>query len=221
MEGTPLASYLLASKVDYQDRSNNEAELAWRGLPVAAFEDIGAFLGPGHWLETTAPVASVTERIAETSQFTLSATLAAANSEQHGPARIISISGDAFHRNFTLGQDKTDLILRLRTPLTGENGASPELAVPDVFVDSSLHHLVITYQPPVIRLYIDNVERVHSFDLTPQVTFFQYLLPVDGWRIRLNTPYSSIYTVLFYMITLVPLATLLAEIFTRLKRNER
>jgi len=47
--------------------------------------------------------------------------------QQAGPARIVSLSADPEHRNFTLGQIAQRLNLRVRTPFTGHNGSDVEL----------------------------------------------------------------------------------------------
>jgi len=55
---------------------------------------------------------------------------------QSGPARIFTLSADQRERNLTIAQDKDDLILRLRTPLTDNNGLikdKPIIRVDNIF----------------------------------------------------------------------------------------
>ena len=45
-----------------------------------------------------------------------------ANAIQDGPARIVTLSSDPTHRNFTLGQERDAFDVRLRTQKTSANG---------------------------------------------------------------------------------------------------
>ncbi len=47
-----------------------------------------------------------------------------------GPARIVTFSRDPSNRNFTLGQRRSDLEFRVRTPATGPNGHRPAARTP-------------------------------------------------------------------------------------------
>jgi hypothetical protein len=91
--------------------------------------------------------------------------VATAHTQQDGPARIISISDNSFQRNLTVGQEGNSLDFRIRTPITGENGSELNLNIPNVFVDSRPHHLVITYARGTIQVYIDNLQNAYSFNL--------------------------------------------------------
>ena len=51
--------------------------------------------------------------------------------EQSGPARIVTFSRGQDTRNITLGQSGRDLVLRVRTPLGGPNGAKTEFVLPE------------------------------------------------------------------------------------------
>ncbi len=132
-------------------------------------------MNSSHWLETATAATSLTERLRITSQFSLITKLATAEQTQTGPARIISLSEDGYHRNFTLGQEGTDLVFRLRTPITGENGTKPEIIVPDIFVDTKLHSLIVTYNGSELRFYIDQFKPFYSVELNPSLAFFQHI----------------------------------------------
>lgn len=99
--------------------------------------------------------------------------------KQSGPARIVSLSTDARHRNFTLGQEGAELVFRLRTPRTGDNGTGAEVKLevgqrgmwqpPPVdggdAVDGDAEfafvrtdrpmHVVVTYTPGELIAYVD------------------------------------------------------------------
>lgn len=64
-------------------------------------------------------------------QVELSAVVRSASAEQRGPTRILTFSASEALRNATLGQSGRDLVLRLRTPLAGENGSDVEFRLPD------------------------------------------------------------------------------------------
>jgi hypothetical protein len=87
-----------------------------------------------------------------TSQFTLAIKLAGHQTDQRGPARIVSLSGGTDRRNFTLAQGGNSLVFRLRIPLTGENGAH-ELVAPGVFWTTEIQTLIITYDGEYLSAY--------------------------------------------------------------------
>jgi hypothetical protein len=65
--------------------------------------------------------------------------------DQSGPARIISYSLNPEQRNFTLGQQNSSLIFRLRTTETDLNGVFPFNEVRGVFDTKDIKHIVVTY----------------------------------------------------------------------------
>lgn len=163
-----LAKYQLSGKDNYRDSTGKLPNLLWKGQSskiVDSTNQEGVVITPSRWLESAESAKLINQRISETSQLTITSTFASADLTQKGPARIISISGDSLHRNFTIGQDKTDLALRLRTPLTGQNGADISLIVPNVFTDTNNHRLVVTYAKAIMRAYIDTPENVYTFNL--------------------------------------------------------
>jgi VanZ family protein len=87
--------------------------------------------------------------------LTLEVWAAASDSKQGGPARIVSYSKDTGSRNFTLGQQGRDLIMRLRTARTGDNGTNPQAVVKDVVASKALKHIVVTYDFSRQTIYID------------------------------------------------------------------
>jgi glycopeptide antibiotics resistance protein len=162
-----IASYQLNQKAIYQDTTGKLPDLIWRGNPSRnqAVEELGTILTPNHWLESAAPATKLSQRISATSEFTLITTIATVDVNQTGPARIISLSGDTTHRNFTLGQEKTDLVLRLRTPLTGQNGSDIQLHVPGIFIDTKPHNVIVTYSQANAKIYIDHIRNYLRFNL--------------------------------------------------------
>ncbi|MHB1458152.1 MAG: LamG-like jellyroll fold domain-containing protein [Armatimonadota bacterium] len=90
----------------------------------------------------------------ETKQLTIEVTITADNVNQIGPARIISFSSGPMSRNFTIGQDKDRLVIRLRTPATGENGTEPEVGLCTISAGKPVH-LVVSYSPGELICYAD------------------------------------------------------------------
>jgi hypothetical protein len=95
------------------------------------------------------------------SELTIETVIQARDTDQTGPARIVSFSSDSGSRNFTLGQDGRHLILRLRTPQTGRNGSDPQVTLGPVPV-ASPGHVLVTYRPGQLRCYIDGVKTLDS-----------------------------------------------------------
>ncbi len=160
-----LANYQLQGKCCYQENFSKTPKLMWQGQPSNRQDDKGVFVNSSQWLQTVNPVTYLSKSISKKSEFTLSTTVATANTEQIGPARIISISGSSLRRNLTLSQQGNDLDFRLRTPLTGENGSDLKLLIPNIFVDNKPHQIIITYSRATIQVYIDKLQNYYSFNL--------------------------------------------------------
>lgn len=75
---------------------------------------------------------------------------------QTGPARILTLSRDPWHRNFTIGQEGTDLILRFRTSSRSPN-AMPQVRVPGVFAAERWVDIQVAVEPGLMTLVIDGV----------------------------------------------------------------
>jgi glycopeptide antibiotics resistance protein len=88
------------------------------------------------------------------------------NVVQGGPARIVSFSLDPTVRNFTVGQEASDIHFRLRTLATGRNGNSPALKTNSRFLGTDTFHIVATYKDGIQQLYSNGVEQPGTLDLT-------------------------------------------------------
>ncbi len=82
----------------------------------------------------------------KTNRLAIEATITPADLKQDGPARIVSFSQDSGSRNFTLGQSGDELVFRLRTPRTGDNGTKPQVTLAKLAVGKP-HHVVVSYVP--------------------------------------------------------------------------
>jgi hypothetical protein len=88
------------------------------------------------------------------SQLALEAVFTPDTLDQRGPARIVSFSSGSASRNFTLGQEGDRLILRLRTPSTGDNGVDPETTLCTLEAGRTVH-LLASYAPGDLRVFAD------------------------------------------------------------------
>lgn len=87
------------------------------------------------------------------------------SSEQSGPARILTISSDAYRRNLTLAQDGSDLVLRLRTEDTGRNGlhkGRPIARIEGVLEAGKWVAIDADIQPRRLTIAIDGVQRLDA-----------------------------------------------------------
>jgi VanZ family protein len=87
--------------------------------------------------------------------FAIIAHAKTAETQQEGPARLISFSRDQFHRNFDLGQENNRLVFRVRTVLTGPNGMEPHTETSPVIEANRLIKVVATFDGAIARVYVD------------------------------------------------------------------
>jgi hypothetical protein len=108
----------------------------------------GIQLVNGKAQSSTASSKKLYDLITATGEFALEAWVVPANVTQEGPARIISYSGGAQNRNFTLGQSLYNYNGLLRNSNTDNNG-QPALSTADADEDlqASLQHVVLNYDP--------------------------------------------------------------------------
>ncbi|MBK8988854.1 MAG: VanZ family protein [Chloroflexi bacterium] len=164
----------------------------------------GILLSRHGWLASEGAVTAVSQALATTSQFTLGLTAASGDVAQGGPARLMSISGDPYRRNLTLGQEGAALVLRLRTPLTGENGRTPEFIIPGVFTNGGLHQIVITYDRTAVRLSIDDPTNVYTIELLPAAALFIKTFPNEVGQMRLNRGNMAVFRLLYTICLFLP-----------------
>jgi hypothetical protein len=146
-----LGAYALASlePFDWQlpkqvpnhaERTRDSWRFAAPGIVLAA--------PPHDWLEPA--------RAAET--FALALVVRPALAAQSGPARIVTMSWDTHMRNLTLGQEKGDLVLRLRTPNSDLNGlreGEPLARVRDVLASRRWVAIDLRMRPGQLTIAID------------------------------------------------------------------
>jgi hypothetical protein len=236
-----IGYYRLQDAGDYQEETGKLPNLSWRAAeelkneesqrttysvrqPPRPSEDLP---GPKNWWETKTPPVLMSHSIRKSSQFTLSMKVAAAQNWQHGPARIVSLSEDPYLRNFTIGQDKADLVFRLRTRLSGPNGSSPELIIPRVFADHKPHHILVVYDGRYFRLYVDHEDQAFSLEMidialmNPRSLFhamFSSALP-RYYALNLGVISTSAYKLLYFASVFLPIGAL-AGLITLIMRHK-
>lgn len=160
-------------------------ELTWRGNdedPVISPQ--GVFLSSSQWLESREPASQLVHALKASNHFSLHTVVTSLDTAQSGPARIISISQNPYQRNFTIGQDARDLVVRLRTPFTGENGMRPELVVPDAFDGREKLNLVVTYDGATLDVFINETSRPHRLELGYAAALCWGIFPFDKRDMR-------------------------------------
>ena len=229
--GNSIASYLFDDAgVDKSITSiiNQEPVLVWQDSASAKLEpdplanpSQGVIVNRDRWLMTSGSASTIINKIKQNNQFTISTVIATKKFEQPEHSRIVSISNSPFYRNLTIAQKQQDLILRLRTPVTNENGSQPEMLIPNVFKDFDFHHLVIIFDGDKISSYVDSPENEYSFDFGSEITFWSWLpIKISRSVINLANLKQSLYKFNFYLAIFVPLGLLgglLLSLFNRHK----
>ncbi len=104
-------------------------------------------------LKSRAPATHLINRLFPRSELTIVITFSPAKLNQSGPARIVSLSSDPAHRNFTLGQANNRLNFRVRTPLTGVNGSNVSLFSSPVLSTDRPQTFALTFDRGEIKVY--------------------------------------------------------------------
>jgi len=85
------------------------------------------------WRQTAVPPVDLVEAIRRSGRVRVELWARPSRLDQHGPARIVSISRDPDTRNLTVGQDGPDLVVRVRRWWSGSNGVRPYYRLANVF----------------------------------------------------------------------------------------
>lgn len=97
-------------------------------------------------VEDKETASAMAESVRATNQFAIELQFVAFSTDVSGPARIISSSIDASRRNWTIGQEKDMLVLRLRTSENGNNGTNAVIELGKI-ESGKPYHLIISYTP--------------------------------------------------------------------------
>ena len=117
-------------------------------------------IGSSARIRSLLPARKIATAVKNSGELTVEAWLKPLNNFQNGPARIISISADPGHRNFTLGQEQGQYDVRLRTSTTDENGI-PSTRTPEGTTRVERSHVVFTRdRSGTARIYLDGKEQL-------------------------------------------------------------
>ncbi len=232
-----IADYNLTGKPPYRDHSRLALPSLEPQLPdIVTHDDTHASQKsakvhrdhaaiPSHtepWLSTQTPPIALTEALQKTSAFTLATTFETRSLNQEGPVRIISLSRNTTERNLTLGQQDSHLIVRLRTPATGENGSFMELRSKNSLELNRSHRAVLTYENAVLALYLEAGNPPDHIRLRPEMTFFRFVLPKLWSSLPRGPKALSLYPTIFYAIWFLPLGILSGRLLILMKsRNQK
>ncbi len=103
------------------------------------------------------PAEKITDAVGPDSRFSVEARFRTLSLQQTGPARIITVSTNPDERNFTLGQEMDALVFRVRTPAAGWNGSRIALVQKNALKDTSIHHIVVSFDHGLVRMVLDGV----------------------------------------------------------------
>lgn len=110
-------------------------------------------------IASNAAATKVSDALKASNAVTIEAWIQSANTTQHGPARILTLSKDSQNRNFTLGQEEISYIGRLRTTKTDNNG-KPQIATPAGTLNTSLTHVVYVRDTSgTVKLFVNGVKQ--------------------------------------------------------------
>ena len=111
------------------------------------------------YLVSNHPPIRLQRAIQRSGEITVEAWIRSTDKRQRGPARIVTLSRDGSHRNFTLGQKGDTFDFRLRTPSTSSNGL-PSLSTPKGSVHTNLTHVVYTRsRDGAATIYLNGIEK--------------------------------------------------------------
>jgi outer membrane protein assembly factor BamB len=129
---------------------------AWRLKPrgAARFDARGTACLEGGAILVEGPEATLLDACRQSGELTVELRFVTERVPQSGPARILSFSQDGFQRNWTLAQEGDQLLFRLRTPHSGENGMNPETKLFSVLAGQPTY-LVLSYRDGELTVYRD------------------------------------------------------------------
>ncbi|MCB8977318.1 MAG: VanZ family protein [Ardenticatenaceae bacterium] len=197
-----VAFYPLTNQAMLFDRTGNLPNLHWVATEQNQTIKSPYQLNGTHWLETELPVTFLNQALLNSSEFTISLVVKVSSVSQYGPARILSIGADPFQQNLMIGQEGTDLIVRVRTPFTGNNGTVPEWKIANVFVNEATNHLVITYDGISIKVFVNDNQAPSKIEFIPGAVF--YVLLFSPNVVHIDPLTAEFLSILFYFFTLMP-----------------
>lgn len=173
-ESDLLLGYSFTNSLSKSISSSNDSLplIASQPLQSEQFGNNGLQLSNKIYLNSLVPATNLVERAQRTNQITIAVWIKPENLRQRGPARIISLSKDTDHRNFTLAQSGAMLTFRVRTPLTGLNGSEVELTTQPALTLDTPQFVVATFHRGEYQLYVNGTRAA------PMIYSTSYYLPL-------------------------------------------
>jgi hypothetical protein len=128
----------------------NKAERTYEGALRFASPGIARSVTPPEWPETL--------KDDPDQALTIALKLRAYAASQQGPARILTLSRTTLMRDLTIGQEGSDLVLRLRGPWSDRNGLINGKSVaraPNVFIDKNWRDVVVAISVDRVQIRCD------------------------------------------------------------------
>ena len=110
-------------------------------------------------IKTTSGAEKIYEKMISGYGITIEVWAAIKDFSQKGPARIVSYSFDKNLRNFTLAQDNSNLIFRLRTTNNNLNGTNPEIRFDGLLTGNNFQQIVLTYDYSEVKVFINGLPK--------------------------------------------------------------
>ena len=134
--------------------SESKDKLSIRARGAAKLDDDGHLVVANGAFVAQGADATLLEACRKSGELCIEAVIMTQDSQQVGPARIVSFSADPYKRNFTLGQQNSKLVLRLRTPSAGDNGMRPETTLCPIR-KGQFQHVIVSYREGYLACYLD------------------------------------------------------------------
>ena len=206
-------------KLKYVDRLGNLPNLIWQAKDQEVTEKSSITLDNNNWLETEILPEQATKKIQNNAQFTIITKIKNSQKKIPGESRIFSLSKNLYQRNLSFEQSEADLKLRLRTPVTGNNGKNPELIWRDFFDAPKFHQIAIAYNGKELKFYIDNIANIYNLKLNSEAALFWSILSFLGSKTPIYINKSSLYNFLYHDLLFIPFGLLLSLILIMLPKN--
>jgi len=155
---TSVSSDVTAEWLFTEDfRSPHHAWTEDKSARVTWSED-GLAIRGSRGLRLAGDSSALSRDLIDSGAITVSAWFVPANLDQEGPARIFTLSKNSSERNFTIGQEKNRIEVRIRTTGNGKNG-TPGLVSRNGSLRKELTHVVCTFdEQGSLVLYLDGQE---------------------------------------------------------------
>jgi VanZ family protein len=119
------------------------------------------FVGPGS-IQFSSFANALHSALLSGNGLTVEVWAATRTNDQEGPARIVSYSKNSRLRNFSLGQARGDLVMRMRTSESDVNGTDRVLIGKGLFRPNEPQHVTVTYDFSQQQVYVDGDMRLRT-----------------------------------------------------------